>query len=35
VFEVGRHGLTLTELAPDVSVDDVRAQTEASFAVAL
>ncbi len=35
VFEVGRHGLTLTELAPDVSVDDVRAQTEAGFAVAL
>ncbi len=35
VFEVGRHGLTLTELAPDVSVDDVRAQTEASFAVAV
>jgi 3-oxoacid CoA-transferase subunit B len=35
VFEVGRHGLTLTELAPDVSVDDVRAQTEAGFAVAV
>jgi 3-oxoacid CoA-transferase subunit B len=35
VFEVGRHGLTMTELAPDVSVDDVRAQTEAGFAVAL
>ena len=35
VFEVGRHGLTLTELAPDVSVDDVRSQTAAGFAVAL
>jgi 3-oxoacid CoA-transferase subunit B len=35
VFEVNHKGLVLTELAPDVSVDDVRAQTEASFVVAI
>ncbi len=35
VFEVGRHGLTLTELAPGVTVDDVQSQTEAGFAVAV
>ena len=33
VFDVGRPGLTLVDLAPDVSVDDVRAQTSADFAV--
>ncbi|HTZ71522.1 MAG TPA: CoA transferase subunit B [Acetobacteraceae bacterium] len=31
VFEVGRPGLKLIELAPDVSVEDVRRQTEAAF----
>lgn len=36
VFEVDREkgGLTLTELAPGVSVDEVRSKTEADFAVA-
>jgi len=37
VFEIDRHkgGVTLTELAPDVTVDEVRAKTEAAFAVAV
>jgi len=36
VFEIERgKGMKLIELAPDVSVDDVKAQTEADFAVAL
>lgn len=36
VFEIERgKGMKLIELAPEVSVDDVRAQTEADFAVAL
>ncbi|KAM4061579.1 coenzyme A transferase domain-containing protein [Hirsutella rhossiliensis] len=36
VFQVDRHNgtLTLTELAPGVSVDEVRSKTEAKFAVA-
>ena len=34
VFEVGSSGLTLRELAPDVSLDEVRAKTEAAFEVA-
>jgi 3-oxoacid CoA-transferase subunit B len=33
VFDVARPGLTLVDLAPDVSVDAVRAQTGAAFAV--
>ena len=33
VFDVARPGLTLVDLAPDVSVADVRAQTAADFAV--
>lgn len=33
VFDVGRPGLTLVDLAPDVTVADVRAKTEAPFAV--
>ncbi len=33
VFDVGRPGLTLVDLAPDVSVADVRAQTSADFTV--
>jgi 3-oxoacid CoA-transferase subunit B len=33
VFDVGRPGLTLVDLAPDVSVADVRAQTAADFVV--
>lgn len=31
VFEVGDNGLTLIDLAPDVTVDEVRMKTEASF----
>jgi 3-oxoacid CoA-transferase subunit B len=33
VFDVGRPGLTLVDLAPGVSVEDVRAATSASFEV--
>ena len=35
VFEVGPDGLTLVDLAPDTTLDDVRASTEADFLVAL
>jgi len=34
VFTIDNNGVTLTELAPDVTVDEVRARTEASFTVA-
>jgi 3-oxoacid CoA-transferase subunit B len=34
VLEVGSSGLTLRELAPGVSLDEVRAKTEASFEIA-
>ncbi len=33
VFDVARPGLTLVDLAPGVTVDEVRRQTEAAFAV--
>lgn len=33
VFEVQKAGLLLTELAPDVTIDDIRANTEASFSM--
>lgn len=33
VFEVQKHGLLLTELAPGVSLEEVRAKTEANFSV--
>ena len=33
VFDVGRPGLTLVDLCPDVSIDQVRARTGADFAV--
>jgi len=35
VFEVGPSGLRLVDKAPDVSVEDITAQTEATFEVAL
>jgi 3-oxoacid CoA-transferase subunit B len=35
VFEVGADGLTLVDLAPGTTLDDVRANTEADFLVAL
>jgi 3-oxoacid CoA-transferase subunit B len=35
VFDVARPGLTLVDLAPDVTVEDVRRQTEAAFTVHL
>ena len=36
VFEIDRGaGMKLVELAPDVTVDDVKAQTEADFEVAV
>jgi 3-oxoacid CoA-transferase subunit B len=33
VFDVGRPGLTLVDLAPGVSIEQVRAATAASFAI--
>jgi 3-oxoacid CoA-transferase subunit B len=33
VFDVGRPGLTLVDLAPDVTVDEIRSKTEAEFTV--
>ena len=33
VFEVTPDGLVLTELAPDVSLDDIKASTEAAYTV--
>lgn len=34
-FTIDKNGLTLTALAADVSIDEVRAKTEAEFAVAI
>jgi 3-oxoacid CoA-transferase subunit B len=34
VFEVGAHGLTLVDIAPDVTAEELRSKTEANFAVA-
>jgi len=34
VFEIGKGGVRLTEAAPGVSVDEIRAKTEAAFEVA-
>jgi len=34
VFTIDDNGATLVELAPDVTVEDVRARTEADFTVA-
>jgi 3-oxoacid CoA-transferase subunit B len=31
VFEVGAGGLTLTQIAPDVTLDEIRSKTEADF----
>jgi 3-oxoacid CoA-transferase subunit B len=33
VFTIDSHAMTLTELAPGVSLDEIRSKTEASFAV--
>ncbi len=33
VFDVGRPGLTLVDMAPGVTMDELKAKTEASFAV--
>ena len=33
VFEVGRPGLTLVDIAPGVTVDEIRAKTEPSFQI--
>jgi 3-oxoacid CoA-transferase subunit B len=38
VFAIDKHGdggMKLTELAPGVTVEDIKAQTEGTFAVAL
>ena len=35
VFEIDETGMKLTELAPDVTVEDVKASTEADFEVAV
>jgi len=32
VFTIDRHGMSLIELAPGVSLDEIREKTEASFA---
>lgn len=34
VFQIGKDGMQLVELAPDISVDDVRKRTQAPFAIA-
>jgi 3-oxoacid CoA-transferase subunit B len=34
VFEVARPGLTLIDIAPDVTLDDIKSKTEADFKVA-
>ena len=33
VFDVGRPGLTLVDMAPDVTVEEIRSKTEAEFTV--
>ena len=34
VFKIGRPGVTLIDVAPDVTLEEIRAKTEAAFAVA-
>src|SRR5487761_2163232 len=34
VFEIGRPGVTLIDIAPDVTLEEIRAKTEAAFVVA-
>jgi 3-oxoacid CoA-transferase subunit B len=33
VFEVGEHGLTLVDIAPEVTVEEIRSKTGAVFTV--
>jgi 3-oxoacid CoA-transferase subunit B len=33
VFEIGMHGLTLVDIAPEVTLDEIRSKTEADFDV--
>ncbi len=34
VFEIGRPGVTLIDIAPDVTLEEIRAKTEAAFTIA-
>ena len=33
VFDINEQGMFLTEIAPDVTVDEIKAKTEAAFTV--
>jgi 3-oxoacid CoA-transferase subunit B len=34
VFEVGENGLSLVDIAPEVTLEEIRSKTEAGFTVA-